>query len=237
MHTGRWFSVGEACRILGVSRTTLLAAEGAALLVPSRTPGGHRRYSAEQLERYLGVAVPDLPQPDPAPPEPGAVDATSAAVVRDAVRPLARTLDAECAGVYLLDGRRWQLAGTAGVHRWLVERLSAGTPPPEVRAVLHAAGPRLFVPAETGFPDGRSAGHGVAVRVRAPDRERGLLFLVSRPGRSPLPAELDVVEAAADVLGLLVAQLDQNAVLRGRLRSIAALCPPAAAPAPARGAG
>lgn len=90
---------------------------------------------------------------------------------------------------------------------------------------LHTGGPRLFVPSAAGFPDDRSAGHGVAIRVRAPDRPRGVLFLVTRPGRAPLPGELQVVEAVADMLGLLVEQLVQNAELRGRLRGIAALCP------------
>ncbi|MCW2719113.1 MAG: hypothetical protein JWR81_2935, partial [Pseudonocardia sp.] len=36
----RWLSVGEASRALGMSRTTLLAAEEAGLVAPMRTPGG-----------------------------------------------------------------------------------------------------------------------------------------------------------------------------------------------------
>ena len=40
----RWLSVSEAGRALGLSRTSLLAAEEAGLLASLRTPGGHRRY-------------------------------------------------------------------------------------------------------------------------------------------------------------------------------------------------
>ncbi|ALE73903.1 hypothetical protein Ae168Ps1_5442 [Pseudonocardia sp. Ae168_Ps1] len=227
MQSDRWFSVSEACRILGISRTTLLAAESAAVITPSRTPGGHRRYSAGQLERYLGAGVPLRPDPGPRPAGRAAtaVDATFTAVVRDAVRPLARSLDAECAGFYLHDDGRWQLAGTAGVPRWLAERLASSAPPAPVTEALQSGGPRLFDPRVTGFPDARSPGHGVAVRVRAPDRVHGALFLVTRPGRAPLPGELQVVGAVADLLGVLVEQLVQNADLRGRLRDIAALCP------------
>src|SRR6185312_2316005 len=40
----RWLSVSEAGRALGLSRTSLLAAEEAGLLASVRTPGGLRRY-------------------------------------------------------------------------------------------------------------------------------------------------------------------------------------------------
>lgn len=227
MQSDRWFSISEACRVLGISRTTLLAAESTAVITPSRTPGGHRRYSAEQLEAYLGTGVPLRPEPAARMPEQRApaTDPALTTAVREAVRPLARALDAESAGLYLVDDDHWQLAGTAGVPRWLAERLAGTAPPEPLRQALQGAGARLFTPSSTGFPDARSAGHGVAVRVREPDRVHGVAFLVTRPGRAPLPGELQVVEATADLLGVLVGQLLQNAELRRRLRGIAALCP------------
>src|SRR6185312_3372675 len=52
----RWLSVSEAGRALGLSRTSLLAAEEAGLLASVRTPGGHRRYRPAELRRYLRAA-------------------------------------------------------------------------------------------------------------------------------------------------------------------------------------
>jgi excisionase family DNA binding protein len=43
----------EAAEYLHVSLFTLARMEKEALLVPYRTPGGHRRYSLEMLEEYL----------------------------------------------------------------------------------------------------------------------------------------------------------------------------------------
>jgi excisionase family DNA binding protein len=43
----------EAARYLNVSLTTLAKIEETGLLVPFRTPGGHRRYSLSMLEKYL----------------------------------------------------------------------------------------------------------------------------------------------------------------------------------------
>ena len=52
----RWLSVSEAGRALGLSRTSLLAAEEAGLLASVRTPGGHRRYreAHDHYERTVG---------------------------------------------------------------------------------------------------------------------------------------------------------------------------------------
>lgn len=222
-----WFTSGEACRALGISRTTLLAAEEAGLLSPVRTPGGHRRFPLSALERYLGSVPATAPRSRSGTPEPSrnvTADMELAGTVRDAVRPLVRALDAECAGLYLTGDTGWRFAGAAGVPRWLAGRL-AGAPAPEpVTAAARASSALLFEPADEGFPDGRSAGHGVATRVRTPDRPLGALFLVTGPGHPPLPAELRVVDAVADVLAILVDRLDRAGAVRERLHRIAALC-------------
>ena len=49
----RLFTARQAANWLGVSLNTLHRIEQAELLVPYRTPGGHRRYSREMLEYYL----------------------------------------------------------------------------------------------------------------------------------------------------------------------------------------
>jgi len=43
----------EACEYLRVSLFTLRKIEKQGLLIPFRTPGGHRRYSLEMLNEYL----------------------------------------------------------------------------------------------------------------------------------------------------------------------------------------
>jgi len=53
----RMLLIGEACLYLGVSRATLLKAEEQGLIRPGRTPGGHRRYGREDLDRLLQHSV------------------------------------------------------------------------------------------------------------------------------------------------------------------------------------
>ena len=43
----------EACEYLHISLFTLSKIEKEGLLVPFRTPGGHRRYSRKMLDEYL----------------------------------------------------------------------------------------------------------------------------------------------------------------------------------------
>ncbi len=43
----------EAAEFLGISLSTLRKIEQSGLLIPFRTPGGHRRYDKKMLEDYL----------------------------------------------------------------------------------------------------------------------------------------------------------------------------------------
>jgi excisionase family DNA binding protein len=47
------FNAKEAVEYLGISLSTLNRIEKQGLLVPFRTPGGHRRYSKKLLDAYL----------------------------------------------------------------------------------------------------------------------------------------------------------------------------------------
>jgi len=49
----RLLSARDAAAYLGISLATLAQIERKGFLSPYRTPGGHRRYSREMLERYL----------------------------------------------------------------------------------------------------------------------------------------------------------------------------------------
>jgi hypothetical protein len=263
----RWLSVSEAGRALGLSRTSLLAAEEAGLLASVRTPGGHRRYRSAELRRYLraagagpeatgacvgaadavldsagrpldpaatrGVAVdPAAGHPlDPAAARGVAVDRAAerslaldlATAVRAAVRPVARALAAECAGVYLLQDGALRFCAASGVPRWLAERLAAADAPAPVAAARDAARPQRFDPAVAAFPEPRSTGEGVAAALRHGDQAIGVLFVV-RGGEDPLSAgDLRTVDAFAEMLTQTVAARSRIAELEQRLSAIADL--------------
>lgn len=52
-----WLSLGEASRTLGVNTSTLRRWADAGLVRTFRTPGGHRRFSAADLDRLMGAGV------------------------------------------------------------------------------------------------------------------------------------------------------------------------------------
>ncbi len=49
----RLLTARQAADFLGISLNTLRRIEKAGLIIPYRTPGGHRRYSSELLQEYL----------------------------------------------------------------------------------------------------------------------------------------------------------------------------------------
>ncbi len=69
----RFLTAREAADFLQVSLSTLWRLERQGLLVPFRTPGGHRRYSLAMLQAYLDrlrlglVPRRRLRRPSPAP--------------------------------------------------------------------------------------------------------------------------------------------------------------------------
>jgi excisionase family DNA binding protein len=224
---GQQLTVSEASRVLGLSRTTLLAAEEAGLLTALRTPGGHRRYDPAELRRYAEQAGGAPAWTDDCAPEepPAPVEAvTLAATARAAVRPLAQALEADSAGLYLLRAGEPHFTAAFGVPRWLAERLSAAPPPSPVAQALGNRRPCLFDPTAVGFPEPRSAGHGVAVAVHRDGAALGVLFVVSR--RDLLAPEVRVVEAFGAVLAMLVAHERRIVELERRLEAIAALTRP-----------
>ena len=50
---GRILNARDAVEYLGISLSTLNRIEKQGLLVPFRTPGGHRRYAQKMLDEYL----------------------------------------------------------------------------------------------------------------------------------------------------------------------------------------
>lgn len=229
---GRWLSVSAAGRAIGVSRTTLLAAEDAGLIAPVRTPGGHRRYGLAELERYLdraGAGRIDLPAAESAPPTRPAAGVSAveaahlAAAGRAAVRPLVQAVDAECAGLYLLQDAELRFCAAFGIPRWLTERLSAAAPPDPVRQAFEGARHRLFDPAAVAFPEPRATGQGLAIAFRRADLPIGVLFVVTHRNRELLPGELRVVEAFRELIAVVVEDQLRIVGLERRLAQIATL--------------
>ncbi|OLT15410.1 hypothetical protein BJF78_01390 [Pseudonocardia sp. CNS-139] len=225
MPVERRLTISEASRVLGMSRTTLLAAEDAGLLTPLRTPGGHRRYDPAELRRYAHGAAVTVPEqaagPPPPDPEPGDVAAT----IRLAVRPLVRALDADTAGLYLRHDGGLRFAAGFGVPRWLAERLAAEPPPAPVVRALETPRPALFDAAAARFPEPRATGHGLATAlVRDGGDPLGVLFVVTR--HDLLPGELRFVDAVRDLLAMLVQDGHRIRDLEARLARIAALSAP-----------
>ena len=58
----RLLNAQDAVEYLGISLSTLNRVEKQGLLVPFRTPGGHRRYARTMLDEYLEATryVPEL---------------------------------------------------------------------------------------------------------------------------------------------------------------------------------
>ena len=223
----RWLSVGEAARALGMSRTTLLAAEDAGLIGPTRTPGGHRRYSLAEVERYLrraggaGTADPGSGRPR-APATLPAVELAEGA--RAALRPFVHALDGDSAGIYRLDEDGLRFCAGFGIPRWLTERLAASAPPPELGQALAGGRPRIVDAGAAGFPEPRAQGHLLAAPLGAGDRRFGVLFLHTR--RAVLAGELRMVEAFAELIGLLLGDRCRIAELEQRLQRIGELSDP-----------
>ncbi|MBA3905112.1 MAG: helix-turn-helix domain-containing protein [Pseudonocardiales bacterium] len=247
-----WLTVSEAARALGLSRTSLLAAEDAGLISPMRTPGGHRRYRPAELRRYLdaagagampqeraagGVGAPqNTSDQDPADRTAREVAALDlATTLRAAIRPIVRALDAQCGGLYVHRDAELRFCAAFGVPRWLAERLAMTEPPPALAQAMDGGRPRLFDPAAEAFPEPRSTGHGVAMALPHVDGALGLLFVVLPADRAPLPGELRTLGAFGELLALLVADRARTTDLECKLARVATLTsawlpPPTMAP-------
>ena len=85
----RWLSLGQACQVVGVNASTLRQWGDRGLLRSFRTPGGHRRFSAEDLQGLLDRASEG--------PSPGAAGAS---LSDTALRRIRRRLQGERAASF-----------------------------------------------------------------------------------------------------------------------------------------
>lgn len=212
-------TMGEACHYVGVSRMTLLAAESAGIVQPGRTPGGHRRYSARDLDRLLAGRTPargshaDVPRTPPTAPPHGPDPGT-----QEAVRQLVLLLKADSAVLYELAERCPRLTASFGVPRWLVEQLERAAPPEPVLSTLASGRDRVFDPREA-LPRHAANGQGLALPVRGGGGVTAVLLVVGRD-RTFLGAEVDIGRTAATYVGLLLEQQQRLHALSARLREV-----------------
>ena len=59
----RWITLGQACKLLGVNESTLRRWADAGHVRSFRTPGGHRRFSEEDLRVLMAGQVPAADEP------------------------------------------------------------------------------------------------------------------------------------------------------------------------------
>jgi excisionase family DNA binding protein len=59
----RWITLGQACKLLGVNESTLRRWADAGHVRSFRTPGGHRRFSEEDLRVLMAGQVPATTEP------------------------------------------------------------------------------------------------------------------------------------------------------------------------------
>ena len=220
MVDGTWLAVGDACRVLGISRSTLLAAEESGLITAARTPGGHRRFAADELDRFLrSQARPPRRTTDDSSAEQRAADehrsARLVADLRTAQRELVQLIDGTCAGIYLRDGDALRYRAGFGIPRWQVDQLRSDPPPEPVIAALRSPRPQTVQTA--AIVDRPLGGQAIVQALRFDDDALGVLFVAARVGHELLPGELRVVAAAQRMLSLLVDRLQRLADAERRL--------------------
>jgi excisionase family DNA binding protein len=59
----RWITLGQACKLLGVNESTLRRWADAGHVRSFRTPGGHRRFSEDDLRVLMAGQVPASREP------------------------------------------------------------------------------------------------------------------------------------------------------------------------------
>ncbi|HSJ44427.1 MAG TPA: helix-turn-helix domain-containing protein [Euzebyales bacterium] len=212
--------ISDACHVLGISRSTLLAAEEAGLITAGRTPGGHRRFAREELERYLATHGGSASSDDPVAHRPGAGPGRErvATDLRIALRELVQLVDATCAGVYLLDHDRLAYCAGFGIPRWQADRLLSTAPPDAVVSALGTS--RLRMVDATGVVSRPRGGQAVTLPMLSDRTPLGVLFVVGRAGHELLPGELRIIAAAQRMLALLVDRLQRLADLERRLSGV-----------------
>jgi excisionase family DNA binding protein len=221
--------IGDACRYLGVTRTTLLQAEARGEVVATRTPGGHRRYDPDHLDgvlaRWSGVApsAATIAVTDPRPhgPHPP-IDAGDTAawvradlpsVARFALRQLVHVVGVHAGGLWLTtprDAEPLRFCGGFRLPRWLGDRLARTPPAPSLIETLRTDGYRMGPSDGFGVPGEVVGGQALAVPTpgsRPPgSRPIGVVVVFADDEHRWSPEELRVLRDVQPLVAELVEQ-------------------------------
>lgn len=227
-------TVGEACRYLGVSRATLLKTEEEGLITPTRTVGGHRRYSRKDLEQLIealkGLRTPGQRAPwgqGKAPVLPQFVERLASSssspdnLVQETLQDLIRFLQADGALIALRD-RKGRL------QPWVSLGLNLHREPGAIQAMLTSplsqraqelAKPLVYEGTELGVPE-------IAVGMCTPLLYRGealgIIHVLSLSRFQFLPSEVQFLSLVAVYIAALT--VNSQLLAKSRRREEDLLC-------------
>jgi len=214
----RLLPIGEACLYLGVSRATLLKAEEQRLIRPARTPGGHRRYGIEDLDRLLqhsvevfGNARDSKTRPEMALPTSINQMASSPSsleeVAAEAIRLLGDSFQADIGTVFALDNHKTlRLLAAYGVSS---EAASTWVSNPITTRVMRDGMPVGYEHLNTDLPGVRSPFQAVCVPLIYRGVTLGVLHLVSTQRYQFYPSEVNILKMVAVYLASLIVDSDR----------------------------
>jgi PAS domain S-box-containing protein/excisionase family DNA binding protein len=214
----RLFSIKDACNYLGVSRMTLLTSESKGLIRPSRTPGGHRRYTLEMLEEFLqsnrnnyeerkfmshaqnSFVLPQFVSQLSGQP------ASQEAHLNEALRNLVLLLQVEIGAVFLVTEKgRLQLHASFGIPRWRHKDLMILGDQSIAADVLHRRQPLVYAGPLGDIPLDMEGGQGICAPLIYQNKALGVVHVISMYRYQFFPSEINILTTITVYLASLIA--------------------------------
>ncbi len=214
----RLIPIGEACLYLGVSRATLLKAEDHGLIRPVRTPGGHRRYGREDLDRLLqhSVAVFEQGHDYRARPEttlPTFINQIASnpssleEVAYESIRLLGDSFQADVGAVFALDSHEeLHLLAAYGVSS---EAASTWAGNPITTRVMRDGLPVGYEHLNVDLPGVNGTFQAICVPLTYRGVTLGVFHLVSTQRYQFYPSEVNILKMIAVYLASLIVDSDR----------------------------
>jgi excisionase family DNA binding protein len=210
----RFYTVKDACKFLGISRTTLLEAEDLHLIQAARTPGGLRRFRREDLADYLdrlgsnNHGYFEGTQLLPATPKSWNIEASDLMSPESALRQIVLLLQVEMGGIFTFveSGCRLALSTSFRIPRWLINNHSSIGLDGISGLALSRLEPVVFAARESELPlaEGQD-GQGICVPLIAGGQKLGTIQVFSTQRRYFFPSEINITATFAVFLAELLA--------------------------------
>ena len=214
----RLLPIGEACLYLGVSRATLLNAEEQGLIRPARTPGGHRRYGKEDLDRLLQHSVAVFEQGNDYRARPGTTlptfinqiassPSSLEEVAHESIRLLGDSFQADIGAVFALDSHETlRLLAAYGVSG---ETASTWASNAITTRVMQDGLPVGYEHLNVDLPGVNGAFQAVCVPLTYRGVTLGAFHLVSTQRYQFYPSEVNILKMVAVYLASLIVDSDR----------------------------